>query len=264
MLHVETPKLWTPPKGIFVPKRRAMQDWGIRAGGRARPWFNNPTTHIFVDEAAVTITKTAAPTAQTTDATSFTFSSVAIGDEAADRIIIFGAASSMQTNDAEIATCTLDGNSMTAVIAEHATGSKKCAASLFALAWPTGTTAEFIMASSTGNIAHGLPVIWSMTGAASATPTDTAFSEATDPTTAALDVPANGGAVYIASSRAGSFTATPVGLDTEDRDEISETDSISAASENFSAAQTALSVGPDWSGSPTAGNPIMVAAAWGP
>lgn len=47
MLHIEPQRpLWTPPKGIFVPKRRAMDSWGIRPDRRATPWLNPANTYV--------------------------------------------------------------------------------------------------------------------------------------------------------------------------------------------------------------------------
>ena len=80
-----------------------------------------------------------------TDGSSYTFSAEPIGATADNRVIVVTVHGERNGSGSyPITGVTLDGNTMTEVIQDGTTG-KPTNAGIYMLAWPTGTTAEFIV-----------------------------------------------------------------------------------------------------------------------
>lgn len=125
---------------------------------------------------------------------------------------------------------------------------------------PTGTTGDVVVVIS-DSADYVRCTTWSMTGAASSTAHSTAVDQdGSDPQTGTLNVPANGAAVGLAQYN-GAATWTWTNL-TEDADADVGGRGCSAASAEFTTAQSGLVITADHNGGGALG--ISVYASWGP
>ena len=195
----------------------------------------------------------------TADLTSYTFNNVNIGTASADRIVVVGITINGSSNGfpCTINSVTIGGNAATQIA--QVVGASWATAAIFALAVPSGTTANIVVAlnRTAGRCAVAS---WAMTGA-SITPADTLTdtNASADPT-GTIDIPANGAACAAAIS-ATSTTTTWTGL-TEKVDTALEGFSThTAANDNFASAQTGRTITANFVG---AADNAMAVASFGP
>lgn len=114
-----------------------------------------------------------------------TWDDAPIGTESSDRYVIV--AWSVDNNDPGMThTATLGGNAMTSIFYYEDSDSY---VGFFGIAYPTGTTADFVITGTGGTLRNQLCcAIWSVTGMNSLTPTDTdgARTQSASPHTAAM------------------------------------------------------------------------------
>lgn len=184
--------------------------------------------------------------ASVTDGTSFTFSGASIGAETAARVVIMaiGAGSGVSTA-MTITGVTVAGNAATEqVTIADSGGTDTERSSIYAIAVPSGTTADIVVTTShTARycaVAVYIADLASITKSASATNT-------VEPIVMSIDVAAGGFVIATGQTRndGGSNTYTVTGL-TEDIDYDygggGDDAQFVAAHTNFSAAQTGLSI----------------------
>lgn len=179
------------------------------------------------------------------------------GTAASDRIIVLGVSYIAGVGNA-ISAITIGGISATRIVKVNFVGADT--SEIWAAAVPTGTTGNITVTAS-AITAVGISV-YAMTGASSSAAFNTATSTGSG-VSLSLNVPASGAAVGIATAvTAGATTFAWTGL-TEDTD-FSPAGSVesSAASGNFAAAQTTLTV--KATPTPGASSQGTVAASWGP
>ena len=194
----------------------------------------------------------------TTDLSTYTFSTQALGAEAADRKIIVGMGH--RGTNTNITSITVAGVAATSVVEAPASGLQSDRACIYIADVPTGTTGDVVVTFSAGQTRCGIGV-WRMTGAASSTPTDTGVSAA-DPATNTLTISANGGGVGYGFSVGATATATWGGLTSEDFDEVVEATITHTGAHLNSVAGGDIAAECNWSG---AGAPMNVAfASWAP
>lgn len=186
------------------------------------------------------------------NASTYTFSSQALGTAAADRVIVVGLFGDTART---VSSVTIGGVSASRVKRQLNTGNF---VELWQAAVPTGTTGDVVITFSGACSRSGVGV-WALYGA-NPTAHDTGASSA-NPGTDTLDVPALGVAIaYSAGSSIASWSWT--GL-TEKFDELLETDTYHAgASDAFSGTQTGMTVTATANTAPT--QPALVMASWGP
>jgi hypothetical protein len=132
--------------------------------------------------------------------TTYTFSTQSLGAAQWDRVILVGAAHRATANNVTIDSCTIDGNAATSVVNTGAVNdtTNSRAARLFARFVPTGTTADIVVTLSAAAVRAGIGV-WAMYGTNGAiTAFNTNTSSSANPTTANVNIPAEGAAVAFA------------------------------------------------------------------
>jgi hypothetical protein len=182
-------------------------------------------------------------TAITTDLTTYTFAAEALGTAVADRCILVEVYGRRTTAAATtISSVTVAGNSATDVGQHNLVEGAASVVGLYGIALPTGTSGDIVVTFSAA-MTRAMIAVSTMTGASSCTvASDVESSDANDPTTSALDVPANGSAIGLCLESSPSSTATWTGL-TERHDSIVEALMLaSGASTDFTSAQTGLTV----------------------
>jgi hypothetical protein len=213
--------------------------------------LNRAVTIAFTDQ-----------TSSTTDLTTYTFSSRAIGDAAGDRKVVVAAVG--QRVSASIASVTVGGISASLVIAQPVNDGSRTV-ELWQAAVPTGTTADIVVTFNTGASAHCGIGVWAVYGAGSAAH-DTLGSIAS-PGTGTIDVP--GGGVLIGATMDNSVDGSVVWSagPTEDFDaNINDgggESNTSGASASYPSAQTGLTVTVAYSGTSPPTRQAMAAASWG-
>lgn len=200
-----------------------------------------------------------------TDLTTYSFASQDIGTAAADRIVVvapfFNAGGSLT-----ISSATLGGSGMTPIItALNDTGSATTGVALYALAYPTGTTATIEFTLSGGAVRGGIGV-WTLSGkTGSVAAYDTGSSATGDPTTTNVDIPNLGCLITVAGcANSGALTVTWTGPSEDFDITVGTSDNTMSGARiaGPSAAVASQSVSADWSSAPT--RPVLVAASWGP
>src|SRR3990167_5715602 len=181
----------------------------------------------------------------TTNATQYTFSNVAIGAASADRIVIVSASGGRAAGGTHTVSSLTIAGSAAVLLKEVACGHLGTESiSLWALAVPTGTTANIVVTWNASMIDCGIGV-WALTGAKS-----TVYATASDNTTGAgkpattISCLAGGSIIAAAGMHSISDVCAWTGL-TERFDEATESangDFHSGASDNFAAAQTNRSI----------------------
>lgn len=128
--------------------------------------------------------------ADETDAGSYTFSSVPIGEAASDRLVVV----SCHTTTNPVTAATIGG--VTATVHATATNASKSTVLLSATV-PTGTTADIVL--TVGSALRMLIGVWTITHLNSATPTDTSTASSDDSltSTSMSDLAINTGGVAI-------------------------------------------------------------------
>tara|TARA_Y100000031_G_C8217101_1_gene383991 strand:+ start:110 stop:1165 length:1056 start_codon:yes stop_codon:yes gene_type:complete len=206
----------------------------------------------------------------TTDASSYTFSSQAIGAADSTRIVVVGIA----TGDANVGSPTINsvtvgGSSATAVIEQAALVRSKCA--IYQRAIASGTTADIVVNLSGSAYGCGIG-LWRMVGANSTvadTAADTAATNSSELLSTTIDVPANGVLIGVATAQSSSGDPTFTWSEITERYEIGEwaggggDRGTSGASLDYATTQTGITVTCDQ----TNGNiyeGAMVLASWGP
>jgi hypothetical protein len=194
---------------------------------------------------------------------SWTFSSLDIGSAAADRVILVGVTNGSGTV-AAINGVSVAGNSATAIVqADGASSPNEERAEIWAVAVASGTTGDVVVTTSAADRGCGV-VVWAAYGI-STTAHDTA-TDAGDPMSVSIDIPAGGvcvGFCAVRSNSAGSSRWTWTGL-TEDIDGLqwgtTGGDIASGASLNPSTTQTGLSVTATYDGTEVRAAPLAVAS----
>ena len=186
------------------------------------------------------------------NASSFTFSGVALGTAASNRHIVI-AALTATASAADANSVTVGGVSASLVV--RASGGDNSRAELWIASVPSGTTGDVVIVWSSAKDRCGYAA-WAMYGA-SASASDTATDGDTSPSFT-IDVPAGGYLIAAAVPSAGSVaTATWTGV-TENFDEVMLNNTTqTGGSDAFAAAQTGRTV----SFSPSTGLSLCAMAA---
>lgn len=201
--------------------------------------------------------------ADTSAKTSFTFTSMDIGSAAADRVILVGVTEGTGTVST-ISSVSVAGNSATAIAqADGGLSPNEERAEIWAVAVASGTTGNVVVTLSGSDSGCGV-VVWAAYGI-STTAHDTA-TDAGDPMSVLIDIPAGGvcvGFCAVRSNSAGTSRWTWTGL-TEDIDGLqwnqTAGDIASGASLNPSTTQTGLSVTATYDGTEVRPAPLAVAS----
>lgn len=190
--------------------------------------------------------------ASNTDLTTYTFSSLSIGEASTSRHVIVAVLASNAA--ATVSTLTVGG--VSASLAKRATATNGIA-EIWIVAVPTGATGNVVVTFNAGNNRASVGV-WAAYNLLSATATDSDESNA-DPGVISIDVQAGGILVAGVYSVSGTVSYTWTNI-TERFDIVVETTRrASGASLDFAAAQTGLSITADAS---AATSQTMVAAAF--
>lgn len=193
--------------------------------------------------------------ASNTDLTTYTFSSLSIGEASTSRhVIVAVLASNSAATVSTVSTLTVGG--VSASLAKRATATNGIA-EIWIAAVPTGATGNVVVTFNAGNNRASVGV-WAAYNLLSATATDSDESNA-DPGVISIDVQAGGILVAGVYSSTGTVSYTWTNI-TERFDIVVETSRrASGASLDFAAAQTGLSITADAS---AATSQTMVAAAF--
>lgn len=181
-------------------------------------------------------------TVDATNVTNYTFTSAAIGTASADRYVLIGVAGRGSLGSARtISSATIGGNTAT-LQANSSFGDLYVG--WIGLTVTTGTTATVVVNFS-GAMNNAIIHVYTITGLASTTPTDTAFASGVDPTTSTIDSLADG-IIFAHAGVDGSTSGTTWTGISEDYDAIADSQLNSAAHSQFAAAQTNLTVKADF------------------
>jgi len=206
------------------------------------------------------------PALDGTNATSYTFSSAAIGNADGSRVVVVGIAP--RTNSAaSISSVTIGGNTATLGVTANATGQGADIASIYYLAVPSGTTADIVVNLSTTFVRCYINVwaVYGSSGAPTATTSDNTLSTAD--LSATISCNAGGAIIGMAEGlvSTGPLSWTWTNL-TERSDTNADSDGgtnnngFSGASDTFAAAQSSLAITATVAGTtPLAGGLALVA-----
>lgn len=142
----------------------------------------------------------------TTDLTTYTFSTQAIGTAAADRVVVVGISASNASGARTVSSVTIGGITATAAVTylEQTVGASRAGTGLYAVVVPTGTTADVVITFSGSELRCGLDV-WAIYGASSATAVESDQDDnATTNQAVSLTLEAIGDAVICVGSFVGS------------------------------------------------------------
>lgn len=209
----------------------------------------------------VTATYQSAATSET-DASSYSFTSQAIGTASADRVVVVA----VFFNSGSSITCsavTVGGNSATSIVSAVNAPAASTGAHLWAVNVTSGTTAT-IDVTLTGTSVRASIIVWTITGTGgSTTAHNTATSTSGDPTSTTVNTLAGGciiAAAYTANS--GTNSATWSGV-TENVDAVpgAGTDNCyTGGSTNNTSTASGVSVSVDWASAPT--RECLAVASW--
>jgi hypothetical protein len=209
---------------------------------------------------SVAITHTADPV-DTVERSAYTFSSVAIGDEAAGRKIVIET-SGFSTGgpfNPSVSTITVGGESCTLIIGKNSSPGASYRAELWYIDKADDTTGDIVVTWSEST-SGGAVGVWVVNNAAAGAPSDTDSDGNTVPLAGSLTVPANGGAICSAFN-SNTSTVSWTGVD-EDFDEVFRGSGIhSGASKIFATAQSPLAITATMSAN---AQDILCCAAFGP
>lgn len=172
----------------------------------------------------------------------FTFSGQNFGTENAARYIIVGYAI---VGTGSTPSVTIGGVSATLAVSVIQGSSN--ATGLAIAAVPTGTSGSVVVTLGGGTAANCSICVYSTTTLQNATAFNTTTSTSTDPSVT-LDIPAKGFAIGIGESNSNTASPTWSGL-TERSENIVESNTVTSASDNFLAAETARAISITYSGS---------------
>jgi hypothetical protein len=143
-------------------------------------------------------------THSTTDTTTYTFSTRAFGDEAADRRVIVGVATRGGT--VAVTSVTIGGVAGTELVTATNTVSGNDLAAIYGVELPSGTTGDVVVVLTSSPLRCGIQ-IWSLTGGdGDLLPDDTGIDTASDPLEATLDFYSDGcAAAMVYANGSGSF-----------------------------------------------------------
>jgi hypothetical protein len=210
--------------------------------------------------AAVVTYAYTANTSNAGSATSYTFSSVALGTAAANRKIIVGTGSQENVDGTHINTLTVGGVSATELVAINDDAGIDSQSEIWIATVPTGTTGDIVIVTNGGQDNMGIGV-WAVYGASS-TAHDTVTSTA-DPQTGTINVPAGGVLIAIAYDRGGGSDYVWTGPTKDFFTVIESNVQYSGASKAYASAQTNLTVTANVSTEP-ATHPVMVGVSLAP
>ena len=197
----------------------------------------------------------------TSDATTYTFTSKAIGAAATGRLVVV-ALQTLNTSAISLSSCTIGGISATIIgTATANNGSVFISTALAYAVVPTGTTATVAATWSTSTFRCYLGV-WSAYGVSSSTPTTSATSAANPSVMSSINVSAGGIAIGASNifdvGGTGTFTWTNLTKD-YDADGEGSNEQYSGASAAFASAQTGISI----TATPSAADRCCgIAASW--
>lgn len=167
---------------------------------------------------AFSITAQTPPAAQTTSATSYTFSSVNIGTASASRIVCIGVAY-QESGTSLVSSLTIGGTSATQVSGAAATDfTNGSSTDIWCLGVSSGTTANVVVNLTGSGATRMLIASYSIagTGAAVSTGANTDNTAAGTSTTTSATIPTGGGAIAIMDLHSASIgTVTPTNLTTD-------------------------------------------------
>ena len=194
-------------------------------------------------------------------ATAYTFSGVALGAAASDRIIVVGGFSTNAVHT--VSSVTIGGVSAAQVVAATNSGGEQCA--LWQAAVPTGTTGNIVWTWSGSEVGMGIGV-WRIVGATATAHASSGVTGAS-PLSSTLNIPANGVAIAYSGAASSNRTATWTGL-TEGFDANGVEDGVNSgnhtgASDAFTTTQTGRTIQMTLSGV-SIRNPVLTMASWGP
>ena len=196
------------------------------------------------------------------DLATYTFSTQALGDAAADRHIIVACYGEVVAAGTTVSSVTAGGVAGTILKQKTFNVVSVDAVSAIAIAAvPTGTTGDIVIVFSATMLRGFASVFRMVGGSATAHATAESATGTTDPQTLSIAVPEGGGCVACCGYFAASGTTTWTGL-TEAYDNIQGTASFSSAFANFSAAQASLAVTADPNNAITRAS--MVAVSFSP
>jgi len=177
-------------------------------------------------------------TNDTSDLTTYTFSSQNLGDVAADRLIIVGISSRKAGGSTTISSVTIGGVTATVIQNTNTVTNTDVGAIAYAVV-PSGTTGDIVIVFGAGMVRCAIQVYRAI-NLESTTPYDSDTSLAADPTVN-LDVPAGGFAIGTGITAANSNAAW-TGL-TEDHDNTLETFvTVTSASDEFLSAEAGRTI----------------------
>lgn len=206
-LYMPDTEIWTPPRpaiiraaGDLVPPALAMP---------FMPGFVGANFAPPVEPADISFIGTAA---QTRNASTYTFSDVAMGDEAADRYIVVGMAG---FGNHTVDSVTVAGEPATQVVSV-VNSNNNARSSLYIIALPSGTTSTIVISLNGAPTNYGIAV-WRLTGIADLTPHATASAGGVlaMPIDVSLAVPAGGIAIGYGHTGSSVIVNTWSGIDQE-------------------------------------------------
>lgn len=219
---------------------------------------------LLVTNAAVVETAYITSASNTTDLTTYTFSSQSFGAAATDRIVTvtIGARNNVSRT---ISSVTIGGVSATANVTAINTGSGADVAAIYSAAVPTGTTGDVVVTFS-GSMQRCVVGIYRTVGSSgvAASDTDTDLTLTSQALTATIDVPAGGSAIGVCWNASGGTSSVAWTNLTEDYETAPETvsNATSGAHSNFASAQTALAITTTFDAGVARG--ALAIASWGP
>lgn len=203
-------------------------------------------------------------TADTSDSSTYTFTSHAIGTATADRVVLVAVGVRSATAGVSISSMTIGGVSATE-LAEASTGSNVSVA-VYGLLVTSGTTATIVVTPS-ASCQRCQIAVYEMTGTGGSTTTSATATDITSPTSTTITIPVNGAAVAGAFGQSASAvgTATWAGL-TKDADEDLENTNnrFTSARLNSASGAVGLSIGVTWSGGTPSAADALCAVAFAP
>jgi|ETNvirnome_2_130_1030620.scaffolds.fasta_scaffold41812_1 hypothetical protein len=190
-----------------------------------------------------------------------TLSSIAIGSADALRTVVLNIGC-MGGPQRTVSSVTLDGNSMTEAAYIYGTGGWPVA--IYYLAWPTGTTADFVV---TWSGATGLGCsyeVYKVTNLGSVNDTGGESSSNPNPFTDTVNVVAGGCTVATCLNNDGPTVGTCTWTNlSEDHDTAIATYYAYSSASSTHSSDSALAVTADWTGSPDTGGLVIASFAKG-
>lgn len=193
----------------------------------------------------------------TSDLTTYTFSSQNLGSADSGRYIAVAIQSRRAGTGLAVSSVSVAGVSATIAIQQTNSSTNSNVAAIAIAAVPTGTSGDIVVTLNSAAVRCAISV-YRLVGITGVTPTHTDTSTASDPAMT-VDVPAGGYAIGSAIT-ASSTTTTWTGL-TENNDATLEGfATVTSAAQEYASAQTGLSVTADFG---STSESVGVVASWG-